>query len=88
VVGSSEREIVGKLMGETLILVSIASLFAFGVSYYLMGEWLSNFVLKINLHVGYFLLSGFFAFAIVLLTVSWQSWRAATRNPVEALRYE
>jgi putative ABC transport system permease protein len=88
VIGSSEREIVGKLMGETLILVSIASLFAFGVSYYLMSEWLSNFVLKINLHGGYFLLSGFFAFAIVLLAVSWLSWRAATRNPVEALRYE
>lgn len=88
VIGSSEREIVNKLMGETLILVSIASLLAFGVSYYLMIKWLSSFVLKINLHMGYFLLSGFFAFAIVLLAVSWQSWKAATRNPVEALRYE
>jgi putative ABC transport system permease protein len=88
VIGSSEREIVSKLMGETLLLVSISSLFAFGVSYYLMREWLSNFVLKINLHIGYFLLSGFFAFAIVILAVSWQSWKAATRNPMEALRYE
>jgi putative ABC transport system permease protein len=88
VVGSSETEIVGKLLGETLLLVGVASLFAFGVSYYLMSQWLSNFVLKINLHIGYFLFSGFFALAIVLLAVSWQSWKAATRNPVEALRYE
>lgn len=88
VVGSSEREIVRKLMGETLLLVGIASLIAFGVSYFLMREWLKNFVLKINLHIGYFLISGFLAFIIVLLAVSWHSWKAASRNPVEALRYE
>jgi putative ABC transport system permease protein len=35
-----------------------------------------------------FLLAGILALIIALLTVSWQSWRAATRNPVEALRYE
>jgi putative ABC transport system permease protein len=88
VVGSSEKEIMKKLLGETLILVSIASVSAFGISYFLMKEWLSNFAERISLNFGYFLLSGFFAFAIVLLAVSWQSWKAATRNPVEALRYE
>jgi ABC-type antimicrobial peptide transport system permease subunit len=35
-----------------------------------------------------FALAGLLALGIALLTVSWQSWRAATRNPVEALRYE
>jgi putative ABC transport system permease protein len=35
-----------------------------------------------------FLSAGLLTLAIGLLTVSWQSWRAATRNPVEALRYE
>lgn len=88
VVGSSEFEIMGKLLRETLQLVTIASIFAFGVSYYLMVEWLSHFAVKINLHIGYFLFSGFFAFLIVFLAVSWQSWKAATRNPVEALKYE
>jgi putative ABC transport system permease protein len=51
-------------------------------------HWLSHFALKISLHAGYFIFSGLLAFVIVLLAVSWQSWRAATRNPVDALRYE
>jgi putative ABC transport system permease protein len=33
-------------------------------------------------------MAGIIVFIIALLTISWQSWRAATRNPVEALRYE
>jgi len=88
VVGSSEAEIIGILLGETLLLITIASLFAFGVSYYLLSQWLNHFALKISLHAGYFIISGLLAFVIVLLAVSWQSWKAATRNPVEALRYE
>ncbi len=88
VVGSSETGIIQKLLGDTLILVGIASVFAFGFSYFLMEKWLSNFATKISLSVGYFLLSGLFAFVIAFLAIGWQSWRAATRNPVEALRYE
>ena len=88
VAGSSEKEVMWKLIRETLSLVTIASLFAFGAAYFLMREWLNGFAVRIHLHAGYFLLSGLFAFVIVLLAVSWQSWRAATRNPVEALRYE
>ncbi|MDD4646065.1 MAG: FtsX-like permease family protein, partial [Bacteroidales bacterium] len=86
--GSSEKEVMGKLLGETLILVTIASLLAFVVAYFLMQKWLNGFAVRIHLSPGYFLLSGLFAFMIVLLAVSWQSWRAATRNPVDALRYE
>ncbi|WP_158867185.1 FtsX-like permease family protein [Maribellus comscasis] len=88
VVGSSEAGIIGKLLGETFLLVSIASVFAFAVSYLLMIKWLSNFATKVNIHMSYFLISGLFAFVIAFFAVGWQSWRAATRNPVEALRYE
>ena len=88
VVGSTEVEIMGKLIGETFLLVSIASLLAFGASYLLMADWLSHFVTKVNIRLSYFLLSGFFAFAIAFFAVGWQSWRAATCNPVETLRYE
>ncbi|MGE0077355.1 MAG: FtsX-like permease family protein [Bacteroidales bacterium] len=88
VAGSTEIEVMRKLIGESFSLVAVASVFAFGVSYYLMSMWLSNYSIRINLSIGYFLLGGFLAFIIVFMAVGWQSWRAATRNPVEALRYE
>jgi putative ABC transport system permease protein len=53
-----------------------------------MNKRLQNFVYKTALSWWIFALAGAMALGIALLTVSWQSWRAATRNPVEALRYE
>jgi putative ABC transport system permease protein len=53
-----------------------------------MHSWLENFVYKTDFSLWIFLLAGVIGFLIALGTVSWQSWRAATRNPVEALRYE
>jgi putative ABC transport system permease protein len=51
-------------------------------------KWLANFAYKTTLSWWIFALSGLMALGVTVLTVSWQSWRAATRNPVEALRYE
>jgi len=53
-----------------------------------MRKWLVNFAYKTELSWWIFGLAGILALGIALLTVSWQCWRAATRNPVEALRYE
>jgi putative ABC transport system permease protein len=53
-----------------------------------MHKWLENFAYRTELSWWIFALSGLIAFIIALLTVSWQSWSAASRNPVEALRYE
>jgi putative ABC transport system permease protein len=53
-----------------------------------MHKWLQSFAYRIDPGFWLFALAGVIAFGIALLTVSWQSWRAATRNPVEALRYE
>lgn len=55
---------------------------------YAMFRWLEAYAYKIELSWWIFALSGLLVIAVSLLTVSWQSWRAATRNPVEALRYE
>jgi putative ABC transport system permease protein len=53
-----------------------------------MFKWLQNFAYHSGLQWWIFALAGILALVIALLTVSWQSWRAATRNPVEALRCE
>jgi len=58
------------------------------VSYYAMNKWLEGFAYKTSLSWWIFALAGVLALGIALLTVSWQSWRAAIRNPVETLRYE
>ena len=53
-----------------------------------MNRWLEGFAYKTALSWWIFVLAGLLALGIALLTVSWQSWKVATRNPVEALRYE
>jgi putative ABC transport system permease protein len=53
-----------------------------------MNKWLRNFAYKTELNWWIFALAGIIAMIIALLTVSWQSWRAATTNPADTLRYE
>jgi putative ABC transport system permease protein len=68
--------------------VAIAFVIATPVAYFAMDKWLQNFAYRTPLSWWVFTLAGLLALAIALLTVSWQSWLAARRNPVEALRYE
>lgn len=88
VTGSTVAEVMVTLLRQFIGLVIIACIMAFLPAYLIMQQWLGNFSDKISLHISYFLLSGFFALLIALLAVGWQSWKAATANPVEALRYE
>ncbi len=88
VAGSSVSEILRRLLSQTVVLVIISFVVAVVPVYFAMNYLLSMFAEHIRLHVGYFIAGGIFALAIALLAVSWQSWKAATRNPVEALRYE
>jgi len=53
-----------------------------------MNKWLQNFAYRISLGWWIFALAGAMSLLIALLTVSWQSYRAAGKNPVDALRYE
>ena len=68
--------------------IGIAFFIATPLAWFGMNKWLENFAYKTSLSWWIFALAGLLALGIALLTVSWQSWRAATRNPVEALRYE
>jgi putative ABC transport system permease protein len=88
VAGARSTEILVLLNKEYLIWVLVAFTIASPAAWYLMQRWMQNFVYKTEFSWWIFLLAGTIAFLIALGTVSWQSWRAATRNPVEALRYE
>ena len=86
--GAKVSEILTMLNKDFIKWVAIAFVIATPVAYYAMNKWLENFAYKTTLSWWIFALAGVLALGIALLTVSWQSWRAATRNPVEALRYE
>jgi putative ABC transport system permease protein len=86
--GAKISEILALLNRDFVKWVVIAFLIATPIAYYAMNRWLENFAYKTTLSWWIFALAGLLALGIALLTVSWQSWRAATRNPVEALRYE
>jgi putative ABC transport system permease protein len=90
------RKVNGAKILEVMILLNkdfirwviIAFVIAIPIAWYAMHRWLENFAYKTELSWWIFALAGLLALGIALLTVSWQSWKAATKNPVEALRYE
>jgi putative ABC transport system permease protein len=86
--GAKTGEIVALLNRDFIVWVIIAFVVATPVSYFAMMKWLGNFAFKTSLSWWIFALAGALALGIALLTVSWQSYKAATRNPVKALRYE
>ncbi len=66
----------------------IAFIIACPVAWYASHKWLQNFVYRTDVKWWGFVLAGFLVLAVTLITVSFQAWRAARKNPVEALRYE
>ena len=90
------RKINGATISEVLIMLNRDFIFWFIISFfiaspaawYIGNRWLTNFAYRISLDLWIFMLAGLMALLIILVTVSWQSFRAATRNPVEAMRYE
>ncbi len=86
--GAQIFEVMVMLNKDIVKWVAIAFVIATPIAYYAMHKWLENFAYKTSLSWWIFAFAGVVVLAIALLTVSWQSWRAASRNPVEALRYE
>ncbi len=86
--GAKVSEILYMLNREFFILVALSYIIGSGLIWFALHKWLQSFAFRTDLSWWIFILTGVIAFGIALLTVSWQSWRAATRNPVEALRYE
>jgi len=90
------RKVNGATIGEILLSlnrnfikwVAIAFVIATPIAYYTMNNWLENFAYKTTLSWWFFALAGVAALFVTMLTVTWISRKAATRNPIEALRYE
>ncbi len=88
VLGASVPGIVNLLSREFLKLVLLANLIAWPVAYFIMKKWLEDFAYRIDINALPFLVGAVVALLIALLTVSFQTIKAALANPVEALRYE
>lgn len=88
VLGASVSAIIRLIVNEFLLLVLISNLIAAPIAYFLMNQWLQSFVYRIDLGFSIFLLSGMASLFITLITVSYQSFKAALANPVDSLRYE
>ncbi len=86
--GANISEVMVMLNKDFMKWIAIAFAVATPIAWFATHKWLQGFAFKTNLSWWIFALAGLLALVIALLTVSWQSWRAATRNPVEALRYE
>lgn len=86
VLGASVQEILFQLTKDFIRLVLLANLVAWPLGWFLMDNWLQDFAYRIHIHWTVFLLAGFTAFSIALLTISFQAMRAARTNPVESLR--
>jgi putative ABC transport system permease protein len=86
--GARIVDLLSMLNSEFIRWFILAFIVACPAAWYAMHKWLQNFTYKTELKWWVFLVSGFIILAISLITVTVQSWRVITKNPVEALRYE
>jgi len=86
--GARITEVIAMLNKDFVIMIFISFFIATPIGWIALHKWLQTFAYKTEVNWWIFALAGIIALCIALLTVSWQSWRAATRNTVEALRYE
>jgi putative ABC transport system permease protein len=86
--GATFWMIVRMLNSRFIVWIGIAFLIAVPGTYYTLNRWLENFAYKTALDWWIFVLAGLFVLLISVAAVSWQSWRAASANPVVALKTE
>jgi putative ABC transport system permease protein len=90
------RKVLGASVGGIVLMLSkqftkwvlLANIIAWPIAYYFMSRWLKNFAYRTHINIMTFVLSGLLVLAVALLTVSFQSIRAAIANPADSLRYE
>ncbi len=88
VLGATLTNITMLVSKQFIALVLISNVIAWPIAYYITKNWLQDFAYRISISWWMFILAGGFALVIALATVGFQAIKAATANPVEALRYE
>jgi putative ABC transport system permease protein len=81
-------DIVALLSKDFIRLVLLANLIALPLAYTMIRKWLQSFAYRVDLNVWIFIFSSLAVLVVSLLTVSYQTVKAATANPVDSLRYE
>jgi ABC-type antimicrobial peptide transport system permease subunit len=88
VVGASVMSIVAMLSKDILKLVIVSSVIACPVAWFVMNKWLRDYAYRINISWWIFIVAGFTAMIIALITVGFHTIKAAVANPVKSLRTE
>jgi ABC-type antimicrobial peptide transport system permease subunit len=88
ILGASATSIILLLTKDFLKLVVLAFMIASPLAWYVMNKWLTNFAYQIDIEWWMFAMAALLAIAIALLTVSYQSIKAALVNPIKSLRSE
>lgn len=86
--GAKVSEIVLLLNANLIRPIAIAFLVACPIAYYIMSRWLEHYSYRVNIGWETFVLAGLITVCIVILTLTWRSWKAANENPVKCLRDE
>jgi putative ABC transport system permease protein len=88
VLGAGIMRLAGLLSGEFLKLIAVSSLLAFPVAWYTMHSWLQNYAYHITISWWVFAIAGASSILIAMITISFQTIRAAVVNPIRSLRSE
>jgi putative ABC transport system permease protein len=88
VMGASASQMVVLMSRDFTLLILVAFFIATPLAWYLLNSWLEGFANRIVIDASFVIISGAIAFVIAFITISFQSIRAATENPVKAMRSE
>jgi len=88
VLGASVFSVACQLTKDFLKWVLLSNIIAWPISYFIMNRWLQNFAFRTSIRIWFFITSAVLALVIALLTVGFQSVKAAYANPVDSMRYE
>lgn len=86
--GASVTRIIRLISKEYALLILISFLISITPAWYFMSKWLSGFAYRIEIGFGVFIISGLLALIIAIISIGYQSLKAARINPADSLRYE